>query len=452
MKFFVYISLLCSTALPLAAQTVPLSQAQLYYSFSPIVKKAAPAVVNIYTKKRVVAVSPLMADPFFQQFFGGQPGMTQERVQSSLGSGVLIKPAGEVVTSYHVVDGASDIVVVLQDGSEYSARLTRTDPELDLALLTLQQVKSPLPSLPLRAGSEPEVGDLVLAIGNPFGVGQTVTSGIVSALARPVNAGRTRQLFLQTDAAINPGNSGGALVDMQGQLVGINTAIFSKSGGSHGIGFAIPAQAVKSFLSRSTLQSGQVVKPWFGAELEPLNTKAAAALGLPQRAIIVRDVYPDSPADDGGLIAGDVITALNATPLTSLDTLHYAVETGEEGAVLALEVLRKGAPREITVTLALPPDAPPRDARTLRGAHPLAGAQVANLNPAVASELGIPLAMRGVVVMNQTQFLRQGDLIDQVNGTAISSTAQLVSLLTKPAARYAIRLLRGGRVLNLVMQ
>ena len=242
-------------ALPVMAEpvkTIPTSPSQVQLSFSPVVKQAAPAVVNIYTKRRVQVKSPLAMfyqDPLFRRFFGVPhmaQGMTQERIVQSLGSGVIVHKNGVIVTSSHVVAQSDEIIAVLNDKREYPARIIILDPETDLAVLKLDAPDLDLPFLKVAGSNSLEVGDLVLAIGNPFGIGQTVTSGIVSAIARPQGELADKipnaKSFIQTDAAINPGNSGGALVNMRGQLVGINAAIFSKSGGSHGIGFAIPAE------------------------------------------------------------------------------------------------------------------------------------------------------------------------------------------------------------------
>ena len=264
MRFLpLFLILLLSLPLQAKDRLVPSSPMQVQLSFSPVVKKAAPAVVNIYTKRRVQVQSPLArlyADPVFRRFFEGHPmrrQLTQERIVQSLGSGVIVHPAGIIVSSSHVVAESDEIIAVLNDKREYPARIVALDKETDLAILMLDVKNDRLPYLPLARSTSLEVGDLVLAIGNPFGVGQTVTSGIVSALARGVGELSKKvsksQAFIQTDAAINPGNSGGALVNMKGQLVGINAAIFSQSGGSHGIGFAVPAEVLDSMLKQFNL-------------------------------------------------------------------------------------------------------------------------------------------------------------------------------------------------------
>ncbi|MEX0695101.1 MAG: trypsin-like peptidase domain-containing protein, partial [Rhodospirillales bacterium] len=248
---------------------VPESRAQVQYSFAALVERAAPAVVNIYTQKIVAnrQVPPLFDDPFFRRFFGDLgPRFNRPRAeqQNSLGSGVIVKSDGMIVTNQHVIEGADKIIVVLADKREYQAKLVVSDDKSDLSVLKIDPGDETLPFLQLRDSDEMKVGDLVLAIGNPFGVGQTVTSGIVSALARSVGSDTELKSFIQTDAAINPGNSGGALLAMDGRLVGINTSIFSRSGGSHGIGFAVPSNMIRAVINGVT-ENGRLIRPWLGA-------------------------------------------------------------------------------------------------------------------------------------------------------------------------------------------
>ena len=257
---------LLAFALPAQAQQVPQSQGDITLSFAPVVRASAPAVVNVYARSKVeVSVSPFANDPFFRQFFGdNMPGQKQERMASSLGSGVIVDKRGYIVTNNHVVANATDVRVALADRREFDAKVILTDPRSDLAVLKIEAPKDGLPALPFGNSDELAVGDLALAIGNPFGIGQTVTSGIISALARSDNGIADAQFFVQTDAAINPGNSGGALVDMQGRLIGINTSIISRSGGSVGIGFAIPANMVRLVVLAAE-NGGKFVRPWMGA-------------------------------------------------------------------------------------------------------------------------------------------------------------------------------------------
>jgi len=260
----------------------PPSREAAQYSFAPIVKKAAPAVVNVYVRARVATfVSPFADDPLFRRFFGERFGMPQERIQNSLGSGVIVSPDGIVVTNTHVVKvgGAAEIRIALADRREFDAKVIQQDEKSDIAVLKIEGGDGRFPYLEFENSDSIEVGDQVLAIGNPFGVGQTVTSGIISALARTEVGNSETQVFIQTDAAINPGNSGGALIDMAARVVGINTAIFSRSGGSHGVGFAIPSNMVKLIVD-SAVAGRKLERPWLGAKLDTVTREMAEALGL----------------------------------------------------------------------------------------------------------------------------------------------------------------------------
>src|SRR5499427_6805112 len=284
---------------------VPTSTGQLELSFAPIVKRVAPAVVNVYAARIVANNNPFLADPFFRQFFGAVP---REQVERSLGSGVIIDQAGLVVTNYHVIDGASQIKVALADKREFEADIVLKDQRSDLAVLRIKSARERFPTLEFADSDELQVGDVVLAIGDPFGVGQTVTHGIVSAVARTQVGISDYQFFIQTDAAINPGNSGGALVDIAGRLVGINSAIYSRSGGSQGIGFAIPANMVRVVVA-SARGGGSVVKrPWLGAKLQAVTPEIADSLSLKRPAgALVSSITARSPAARAGLKTGDVI-------------------------------------------------------------------------------------------------------------------------------------------------
>src|SRR5499426_4520952 len=286
---------------------VPSSANELRLSYAPVVRRAAPAVVNVYAAKMVTVRNPLFEDPIFRRFFGapGAPGGPGDQVQRSLGSGVLIDATGLVVTNNHVIEGSDQVRVSLADKREFEAEMVLKDSRSDLAVLRIKAQNERFPALEFADSDALEVGDVVLAIGNPFAVGQTVTHGIVSALARTEVGITDYQFFIQTDAAINPGNSGGALVDMDGKLVGINTAIFSRSGGSHGIGFAIPSNMVR-LVVQAALKGGKVQRPWLGASLQPVTPDIAESLGLaaPSGAL-VSSVRANGPAARGGLQAGD---------------------------------------------------------------------------------------------------------------------------------------------------
>ena len=298
-------------------RTVPPSREAAQYSFAPIVKTAAPAVVNVYVRSRVQTFqSPFADDPFFRRFFGDRFGVPTERQQNSLGSGVIVSSDGVIVTNAHVVKGGGtpEIRVVLADKREFDARIVAQDEKTDIAVLRIEGGDGKFPFLEFTDSDTVEVGDLVLAIGNPFGVGQTVTSGIVSALARSEIGQSDAQVFIQTDAAINPGNSGGALIDMTGRLVGINTAIFSRTGGSHGIGFAIPSNLVRLHVD-SALAGRKVERPWLGAKLETVTRDVAESLGLQRVAgALVAKVSEKTPAAEAGLRVRDVIVAVRSVP------------------------------------------------------------------------------------------------------------------------------------------
>ena len=460
------VALLAGLSLPAAAQerVVPESQAAVKQSFAPVVNKAAPAVVNVYVRRRVEQrVAPFFNDPFFERLFGERFGIPRERILNSLGSGVLVDPDGVVVTNNHVIKGSgeAEIKVALADGREFPAKLIIQDEKTDLAVLRLDAEGVEFPSIAFADSDALEVGDLVLAIGDPFGVGQTVTSGIVSALARTkVGIAADYQFFIQTDAAINPGNSGGALVDMDGHLVGINTAIFSKSGGSDGIGFAIPSNMVH-LVVQSALEGGKVQRPWFGASLQPLTSDLAETLGLdrPSGALITK-LHDKGPAARAGLKAGDVVVGIDDKQVQDPQAFQYRLVTQGVGGQVDISVLRKGETIKATVALMPPIEEPARDMRELKGRHPLNGTKVANLSPAVAHELGIGDDMReGVVVVEvgprtaaARLGLRRGDLVVGVNNEKVTSVANLTVALELGNGAWRLAVERGGKVFNVTVQ
>jgi Do/DeqQ family serine protease len=446
------------------AQTIPGSREEIRLSFAPVVKSAAPAVVNIYTS-RVVRVesrhSPFLADPFFRQFLGGDSpfgGMVRERMENSLGSGVIVHPSGIIITSHHVIKGSDSIKVVLSDRREFPATVVREDPRIDLALLKIEASGQTFPYLTLRNSDDLQVGDLVMAIGNPFGVGQTVTSGIVSALARTVEGISNYQFFIQTDAAINPGNSGGALVDMSARLVGINTAIFSKSGGSLGIGFAIPSNVVSSFLQRSS-QKGQK-SSWLGIKVQPVTADMAESLGLDRPVgVLVTEIHPASPAVTAGMKRGDVILKIAGQEIYDHAGLNYRIATSPVGKSLPFEVWRAGKPFSTALTLIAAPESPVRDTRLIKGNTPLTGVEAMNLSPAVAQEVGIDEALTGVVVARVVAGspaaglgIRPGDRLLTVNDQKIASTSGLAELMDQRFNAYKIVFQRGPNVMTLLVQ
>jgi len=444
-------------------RVVPESQVAVKQSFAPVVKKAAPAVVNVYVQHRVEqTASPFLDDPFFRQFFGDSFGIPRERIENSLGSGVLASPDGVVVTNNHVIQGSgeAEITVALSDGREFPAKVVLKDDQSDLAVLRLDAKGVQFPSIVFADSDSLEVGDLVLAIGDPFGVGQTVTSGIVSALARTQVGISDYQFFIQTDAAINPGNSGGALVNMDGKLIGINTAIFSRSGGSHGIGFAIPSNMVR-LVVQAALKGGKVQRPWLGASLQPVTPDIAESLGLaaPSGAL-VSNVRANGPAARAGLQAGDVVVGVDDKPVQDPHAFQYRFVTKGIGGQANLSVLRKGQKLTTTIALIAPVEDPPRDARDLGGHHPLTGCKIANLSPAVAQELGIDDDSRmGVVVLDVKDKtpaarigVKRGDIVVAVNNEKVKSVAQLVSVLDLAGGGWRLSVERDGKVYNLAIQ
>ena len=328
-------------ALPATAQqrAVPDSRGQVVLSYAPIVKLAQPSVVNVYASRiERRAANPLFDDPIFRRFFGDQQGRGQ--TAQSLGSGVIVDASGLVITNHHVIEGMTNVKVALADRREFDAEIVLRDPRTDLAVLRIRNGGT-FPAMEVGDSDNLEVGDIVLALGNPFGVGQTVTQGIVSALARTQVGITDYGFFIQTDAAINPGNSGGALVDMQGRLVGVNTAIFSKSGGSIGIGFAIPVNMVKIVVAAAKGGVRQVRRPWLGATLQPVSREIADSLGMDRPAgALVSDVIARGPAEDAGLQRGDVILAINDQRMARTADLRAA--TANRQMYWKLTLLRGG--------------------------------------------------------------------------------------------------------------
>lgn len=444
---------------PAQAQEIPSSRQQIELSFSSVVKKAAPAVVNIYTQKivRTRALPPIFNDPMFRRFFGNRlpEGVPQKRVENALGSGVLIQANGVVVTNNHVIEGADEITVVLQDRREFEAEIIGTDERTDLAVLRLKDAPKDLPTLQLGDVSALEVGDLVLAIGNPFGVGQTVTSGIISALGRHTGSG-SYNAFIQTDAAINPGNSGGALVTMDGRLAGINSAIYTRDGGYMGIGFAIPADMVRT-VSEGLLNGGKVVRAWVGITGQTVGRDIAASLGFDRPGgILVNGIAKGSPAAAAGLRIGDVVTAIDGETVTDPADLRYRLATRPVGGEAKLSVLRRGGAETVVMPLEAAPDKPARNETEIKGRTPLTGTKIANLNPALSEELERPYVENTVLVTAVRRDgyaanlgIEAGDIIREINGTQIHSVDDVTAALRRPPTRWLIVVQRGDRVLNI---
>ncbi len=430
-----------------AARQVPPDLATMKMSFAPVVRRAAPAVVNVFSKR----VVRQQLDPFWGMFAGG---MTREAVQQSLGSGSIVRSDGVILTNHHNIEGAQEIMVVTADRREWPARVLIDDPRADLAVLKIDTKGEALPTIAIDDRDRPQVGDLVLAIGDPFGVGQTVTNGIVSALARSDVGITDYSSFIQTDAAINPGNSGGPLVDMSGDLIGVNTAIVSGSGTSSGVGFAIPAAMAKQVVDAALGGGHQVVRPWLGVKSQALTGEMATSLGLvsPQ-GVVVTDVWPTSPAARAGIAQGDVIVSVDGQGVNDNAALNYEVATRGAGESLQLALRRNGAPvRIVAVQVEAPPAEPAPDARTLTGRNPRAGASVVNIAPASAAQYGVePFAGHGVVVTGvaggfaQSIGIQPGDFIRAVNGRKTDTTAQLQAALAAGGGAWTLSIERAGR-------
>jgi serine protease Do len=453
------VKLVPPSAKPLPAPFLPEGQApasmgQVQLTFAPVVKRVAPAVVNVYARSTVQQqVNPLFADPFFSQFFGATPEMRQ-RVQQSLGSGVIVRADGVILTNNHVVEGGTDIVVALSDKREFKAKVLQADPRTDLAVLKIDTGGERLPIVPFADSDNVQVGDLVLAIGDPFGVGQTVTMGIVSALARTQVSASDYQFFIQTDAAINPGNSGGALVTTDGKLAGINTAIVSRSGGNVGIGFAIPANLVRRVVEG--VEGGQGVKlAWVGATGQPVTADIARSLGLARPGgVLIKDIYPGGPLAGAGVKSGDVVLSVEGVQVDDMQSLNYRIATRKPGDRVKVRIESSNAARDVTVALSLPPENPPREVQTINGRNPLGGAKVENLSPAAAVDLQMDLLAKGVVIVSldprgyaAAQGFRPGDIIRGVNATTINRVGDLTRAMNG-TSHWDITVERSGRKLS----
>ncbi|RBP02567.1 Do/DeqQ family serine protease [Roseiarcus fermentans] len=452
----VFLLALGGAALADTARVAPQTPAQVRLSFAPVVKKAAPAVVNVYVSHvERMPRNPLFDDPIFQRFFGGGGG-EGERVQKALGSGVLVDPSGLVVTNYHVVENATEVRVALADRREFEAEIALRDPRTDLAVLRLKSEGETFPTLEMGDSDALEVGDFVIAIGDPFGVGQTVTQGIVSALARTQIGASDYGFFIQTDAAINPGNSGGALVDLDGRLVGINSMIYSRSGGSMGLGFAIPVSMVKGVVAAALHGGKSVKRAWLGATLQNVSKDIADNLGLdrPTGALVV-EVDSAGPAAAAGLKRGDVIAAIDGQPVDDAQSVGFRLGVKPLGGTARLATLRDGKTLDLPLKLASAPETPPRDALTIHGRSPFDGALVMNLSPAVAEELSLDGAHQGVVVAavgeNSTAAqvgVQKGDIVLAVNGAAIASTRDLERACAERSRWWDLTILRGGETIR----
>ena len=447
---------------------IPETLAQVQLSFAPVVKKILPAVVNIYTKRTVSSAvpNPFMGDPFFSQLFQDQMfgGRMRKHIENSLGSGVIIEKEGLVVTNAHVIRDAEEITVVLSDGREFASKVVLNDDRSDLALLRVDTRGESLPFAMLKPSESLQVGDIVLAVGNPFGVGQTVTSGIVSALARSSLNINDFNFFIQTDAAVNPGNSGGPLVALDGSVVGINTAIFSKDGGSLGIGFAIPSEMVATVVAAEkagvTGEKG-IPRPWMGISAQTVTSDIAQSLNLPKPVgALVAALHPASPLRQAGVKVGDVILAVNEREIRDAPEMKFRMATVPIGQTATLRVLRQGQSLDVPVKAIAPPDDPPRHEMPLKGNHPLNGAVIANINPAVVTELGLAGGEeKGVVILRMAdgspaaRFLSPGEVLLEINGRKIAEVSDVAPALSLSNSRgWSFTVSSQGRVQTIMIR
>lgn len=444
-----------------AEKLVPLSSQQIQFSYAPLVKRIAPSVVNVYAARQIKQKrSPFSSDPFFEQFFGRRSfGRPRQRTARSLGSGVIIDETGIVITNHHVIKNADEVKVSLADGREFPAQIILIDKKSDLAILRLEASQK-FPAVVIGDSEDLEVGDLVLAIGNPFGVGQTVTSGIISALARSQGGVDDFGFFIQTDASINPGNSGGALVDMTGRLIGINTSIFTRSGGSNGIGFAVPSNMVQVVLDSVKGGSSSVMRPWVGADFQKVTSDISQSLGLDRpRGALVAGLYEGGPASRAGLRLGDIILELDGKPIEHMNALGYRLATTGIGREVELMVLSRDKQRRLKIKLEQAPETPARDALLIEGRSPFAGLRIANLSPRVAMELSLPTAKTGVVITSvepgspASRFgLRANDIILDLNSQGAQTTKQIARTSKQRTRIWRFTIDRNGRQISRVVR
>jgi len=446
------IAALCAGLAPGQAQDrrVPSSAAEPLMSYAPLVKRVAPAVVNVYAARVVENRNPLLDDPMFRRFFG--QGVPREQVQRSLGSGVIVDASGLVMTNNHVIANATEVKVSLADKRELEAEIVLKDERTDLAVLRIKDGNERFPSLPFADSDEVQVGDVVLAIGNPFSVGQTVTHGIVSAVARTQVGITDYQFFIQTDAAINPGNSGGALIDTAGRLVGINTAIFSRTGGSIGIGFAIPANMVRVVANSAKGGGNAVQRPWLGARLQAVTPEIAETLGIKRPSgALVAGLSPGGPAARAGLKTGDLIVAVDGQEVDDPNAFSYRFGTKPIGGMAKLNVMRGGKEQTASIALMTAPDTP-REEIVIQSRSPFAGVKVGNLSPALADELRLDPGAEGVAILDvangspaQRFGFRRGDVVVSVNDKPIQKTRDLDQVTRQESRAWRLVLMRGGQ-------
>ncbi|MGE0405419.1 MAG: DegQ family serine endoprotease [Candidatus Korobacteraceae bacterium] len=448
------------------AQTRAGTDVPLPIGFHSVVERVAPAVVNISTSRTVQTSQkqiPPSMEGFFQDFFGGEFGphlpVPRERQERSLGSGVIVSADGYVLTNNHVIEGADEIIVAMAGGKELKAELVGGDPMTDLAVLRVKE--NSLPTVTLGRSSDIQVGDFALALGNPFGLGQTVTQGIVSATGRGGLGIEEYEDFLQTDAAINPGNSGGALVNSRGELVGINTAILSRAGGFQGVGFAIPVDMAQGVM-RQLIQHGEVTRGYIGATVQEVTPEIAKVFGLKEaRGVLIGDVEPSGPAAQAGIRRGDILLSMNGQPVEDVRNLRLRIAEMQPGTQVAFQVWRDGREIPVNITLTkLPMEQ--ADARTPGGSGDapamLQGLDVQDLTAEIAQQLGLSGNVRGVVVSAVAPGsaaaeagLRRGDVIQEVNRKPVSSVQEFRNAVQQGSKQPVLLLVNTGGTTRFVV-
>ncbi len=436
-----------------AKDTVPQSELEIKLSFVPLVKQAAPAVVNIYAQRIIKERrSPFSRDPFFRDFFRNF-GQLQPRVQNSLGSGVILSGDGYVVSNYHVVGGATDIRVVLHDGREISGNVILSDEESDLAVLKLNTDEM-LPHLELRKSDTVEVGELVLAIGNPFGVVK-LSQMEYSGLARTgIASGSAKGYFLQTDAPINPGNSGGALIDISGSLVGVNTSILSRSGGSNGIGFAIPADLVGQFLVQAKVGRSSFIRPWAGMRGQPITFEMAASLNLPAMSgMIISELHELSPFSKVGIGVGDIITKVDGLDINSPAEMLYRMSVAGIGAAVDVSYLSGGIIKSSKIDLIEIPNFKAKEV-ILGPEFIFIDLRISEVTPEFQSKFGLSFSSTGLIVLDPGRIasrlgLRRGDLLREINGKSVDTIEDVTSAISSIHSTGSITIIRSGRQVSL---
>lgn len=461
-RLLLILSVLCLIS---NASTAAENMFGLRTSFAETVKTASPAVVNIFTEKQVASnnkVNPFSNDPFFNRYMSGNmEGHIKKRIERSLGSGVVVTEDGYIVTNYHVISNASSIRVVFNDNKEYAAEFIAADKNTDIAVMRIileEDQEATFDFVGFADSDAVEIGDIVLVLGNPYGVGQSVSMGIVSATGRSKGTGHYENL-IQTDAAINPGNSGGALVDSEGKLVGVSTAIYSKSGGSQGIGFAIPANSVRVTLN-SVLTTGKITRPWFGANGQDISTALAKQLELSKpTGVLINEIVPASPAEKSNLEIGDIILNFAGHNIENMGQLNARVASSFVGEVYELGVWREGKNYITEIMLGALPDRRIDEQYTVRGSNPLDGFTFEPLSPSLSDDLHMPLNSEGIIVVatpSKKGFgmvdLIEGDILVSVNKKSIITIKDLQTAVSRRPQNWQIIYKRGDKIHKVMVQ